>query len=98
MTQPRSKGRTGRPWIRATARVRAGVRDHGDPCWLCGHAIDLELPARHPDSFSVDHAIPLSLGGSPRDPDNLRPAHLSCNSARGNGAKHTPRPVTSRRW
>lgn len=93
----RSKGRAGRPWLRASAAVRARVRDHGAPCCLCGHAIDLDLRHPHPLSFSVEHLVPLSLDGAPRDLDNLGPAHLSCNSRRGNRMS-MPRVVTSRAW
>lgn len=95
---PRSKGRTGGPWRRCVAQVRAWVRDHGEPCWLCGHPIDLGLDSRHPHSFTVDHAIPLSLGGAPRDLGNLRPAHRFCNLSRGSATKAKPKPPTSRVW
>lgn len=34
------------------------------------------------DVFTIDHIIPLSKGG-PHLLDNLQPAHLSCNSKKG---------------
>ena len=49
--------------------------------------INKRLPYRHRFSMTVDLIVPLSLGGSPYDPLNLRPAHYACNSARGNGTK-----------
>lgn len=80
-----SKGRGGRPWRRVRARILAA----SDICWLCGQ----------PGSTSVDHIVPLSLGGHPTDPANLAPAHISCNSRRGNGApKKRQRIPTSRDW
>ena len=56
-------------------------RDGWD-CWLCGEGVDPE--ARWPDRqcASVDHVVPLSLGG----PDvlaNVRLAHWYCNTLRG---------------
>lgn len=42
-------------------------------CWICGR----------PGADTRDHVRPISKGGT-NDPSNLRPAHRSCNSARGN--------------
>lgn len=52
-------------------------------CWLCNEPVDMSL--RHPDprSASVDHVIPLSLGGDDLK-SNVRLAHLGENLARGN--------------
>jgi len=74
------RARGGRPWRRIVAWVRANC---GDTCTLCGERIDLTLPAPHPRSFSVDHIVPLALGGHPTDRSNLAPAHYGCNSAKG---------------
>lgn len=79
---PRSKGRTGRPW----RRVRAAVLATSDVCWICGR----------PGATTVDHVVALALGGDPLDRDNLRPAHLACNSSRGTGKPI--RNPTSRAW
>lgn len=68
----RGRGRVGRPW----RRVRAEVLAQSDVCWLCGY----------PGADTVDHVVPLSLGGDPLSLDNLRPAHKRCNSRRGNRA------------
>lgn len=81
----RAKGRTGRPWLRAAARVKR----NSNVCWICGGAIDVTLGARDPMSFTVDHVVPLALGGAERDPENLRPAHRRCNSKRGTGVVMT---------
>lgn len=54
-------------------------------CWICGGAIDMNLPPRHGRGFTLDHLVPLSRGG---DIDGeVKPAHRSCNSARGDGRK-----------
>lgn len=67
---------------RARKRVAARVRA-GEPCWLCGEAIDLSLKYPHDMSFTVDHVVPSSLGGSD-DYEQLRPAHNAHNRTRGN--------------
>lgn len=83
---PRSKGRTGRPWLRARARVLRA----SDICWICGL----------PGSTTVDHVIPVAHlpENDPllRDPVNLRPAHSWCNSSRGTGTRNADH--TSRQW
>lgn len=67
-------------------------------------AIDLTLKWPHPASASVDHIITVKKL-APNDPllwsqSNLRPAHLRCNSARGDGERQTGRAATktSRNW
>lgn len=53
--------------------VAATLSTKGNLCWLCGeHGAD-----------TVDHRVPRSYGGDD-SPENLMPAHLSCNSERGN--------------
>lgn len=89
----RSKGRSGRPWVRLAHRV---LREN-PVCWLCGHDIDLTLPPTDRMSGTADHVIPLDAGGPPRDPDNVKPAHRSCNSRKGNRTT-TPAAPTSRAW
>ncbi|WP_084963737.1 HNH endonuclease [Thermoactinospora rubra] len=89
---PRSKGRGGRPW----RRIRAQILAASQTCWICGHG----------GADTVDHVIPLTLGGAPLDPANLRPAHgvkgcpvcrRKCNSSKGNKTA-LPAPRTSRAW
>ena len=55
-------------------------------CGICGTAIDMSLKWPDVQSFSVDHIVPLSLGGS-HDRGNLQPAHLSCNARKSNRVK-----------
>ena len=70
---------------------------YGNVCHLCGR----------PGATTSDHIIPRSLGGDDSI-DNLRPAHMRCNSARGNMTLNewrrrfpidmTRRARPSRRW
>ena len=59
-------------------------RDQGR-CGLCGQAVLLETKYPDPLSPSMDHILPLSLGG-PHVADNLQLAHLICNIRKGNRA------------
>lgn len=68
-----------------TRRVAARLRREARVCALCGLPIDPELKSPHPFSFTVDHIIPLSMGGAVADPTNMRAAHRICNSKRGTG-------------
>lgn len=76
--------------------ARAAVLELSDVCHLCGHR----------GADTVDHLVPLSMGGDVADPANLAPAHgvhgcpvckVKCNQARGNGSviRHRTR---SRDW
>jgi 5-methylcytosine-specific restriction endonuclease McrA len=51
-------------------------------CGICEDAVDPELAYPHPMSVSLDHVIPLSLGGE-HSRANVRCTHLSCNVKRG---------------
>jgi len=63
-------------------RARIFYRDKGI-CQLCTKPIDLLLQHPDPMSYSLDHKIPRSLGGT-HEQRNLQAAHLICNSRRGN--------------
>lgn len=60
-------------------------------CWLCGGAIDMQLPPTHARAFTLDHLVPLSRGGELDG--EVKPAHRSCNSSRGDG-RRTKRGAT----
>lgn len=79
----------------ARRKVRAWLRAQGRPCHICGMAIDYSLPAGHPMSFEVDEIVPVSLGGSPYDRDNVAAAHRICNERRGNKPISSPPPSRS---
>lgn len=51
-------------------------------CGICNQPIDLRI--KYPDlmSYSIDHIVPRSQGGS-HSFTNLQPAHLGCNAKRG---------------
>jgi len=57
-------------------------RDKGI-CQICGKPIDLKYKSPHPMSLTIDHIIPLSLGGT-HEPKNVQIAHMICNSTKGN--------------
>jgi hypothetical protein len=57
---------------------------HGNLCHICGTPMDVGT-VNELLSPSVDHVIPVFLGGHNRQ-SNLRPAHRICNSTR----KHDP--------
>lgn len=84
-------GRTKRvePWSWRQKVKRERARLTKDPslavCWLCGEPIDMHLPPGHKESFTLDHLIPVSRGGS--WDGETKPAHLSCNASRGDGRK-----------
>lgn len=93
----------------ARRKVREWLKAQGNPCHLCGRAIDYDLPAGHPLSFEVDEIVPVSRGGSPYDRANVAAAHRICNERRGNKMliarreeheeEAPPGPVeTSRAW
>lgn len=55
-------------------------------CALCGKPIDKSLKTPHPMSAEVDEIVPISLGGSPYDRDNVQLTHRICNQRKGNRA------------
>lgn len=52
-------------------------------CHLCGKSLRMDTASPHPLSPTLDHVIPISLGGS-HSYANVRAAHFICNSKRGN--------------
>lgn len=111
-TEPQRRVRpshhNGRPWRRLRLQVldRDGWQCRVPECDKPSRAISREAPLYHPLYPSVDMITPKSLGGSDRDPRNLRAAHFGCNSSRGNGSRgsrvhkatHEPPRPQSRRW
>lgn len=77
-------GRRGR---RAGAeRERYALREIADRdgwvCGICGDAVDGLLSYPDPLAASIDHVVPLALGGADT-PANVQVAHLSCNRRKG---------------
>jgi len=63
-------------------KARIYYRDKGI-CQLCQKPIDLTIAYPNPMSYSIDHKIPRSQGGS-HNQSNLQATHLICNTKRGN--------------
>ena len=55
-------------------------------CQLCGKAIPKAAKYPDPRSLSIDHVLPVSLGGAD-DAANVQPAHLRCNLTKRNGVR-----------
>lgn len=72
-------GRTGN---RRYRRERAAILKGDVVCWLCGQPIDKALAWPDPMSASADHVLPHADGGSDSR-QQMKPAHLGCNSRRG---------------
>lgn len=72
------------------------LNTHPPICHLCGKPIDRTLPGTHPQGPTVDHIHPRNRGGNTWDPRNLKPAHLTCNSAKRDRTPH--RRTQSRNW
>lgn len=79
---PRSRNTGHRTWRRLRTQILAA----NNICAYCGQ----------PDANTVDHIIPVSLGGAVHDPANLQPMHGHCNSQKGNRTNR--RNPTSRNW
>ena len=83
-------GRNGRKYREFRAQVLAA----SNICIVCGEAIDMNLSGRHPRGPTIDHRIPLNLGGALMDPANAGPAHLQCNARK----RDTVQRPQSREW
>ena len=99
-------GRRTRRFRKLRAKFREWCRTHenadgtiGAHCWLCDEPIDYELPAEHPQSFSLDHAYSVSARPDlAEDPANFRPSHLDCNKQRGDGDPFIQLGSPSENW
>lgn len=69
---------------RAISRISAVelAEKFGNVCHLCNQVIDVSLPRTSKYGLTVDHILPLALGGSDDD-SNLGVAHWICNSVKG---------------
>lgn len=59
------------------------VERDGVECGICGVPVNMDARYPAPDCATVDHIIPVSLGGT-HDEDNLQLAHWSCNHKKRN--------------
>jgi 5-methylcytosine-specific restriction endonuclease McrA len=69
---------------RARELVPKLAEREGWVCHLCKGMIDPRLREPDPQRATIDHLVPLSLGGSRGSKRNMRLAHFACNSERGN--------------
>ncbi|MFB9512387.1 HNH endonuclease [Streptomyces purpureus] len=60
------------------------ARRDGWRCHLCLRSVDPGLHFQHRDAATLDHLVPVSVGGTD-EPSNLALAHRGCNSSRGVG-------------
>lgn len=80
-------GRTGRPW----RRLQQWVWANHTHCYRCGDYVDQTIAnPRHPKARSVEHIVPLHLGGEPLSRANVALSHLGCNSKAGARTRHHP--------
>lgn len=59
-------------------RDRASIRRGRPDCGICGGEIDYSVRSPHPDSFEVDHIVPLTRGGADTL-ENKQASHRRCN-------------------
>lgn len=62
-------------------RRKAIFERDGWVCQLCLKPVDRSLPSGDPGAPTIDHVVPVALGGDHAD-DNLRLAHRWCNNSR----------------
>ncbi|MFG1963669.1 HNH endonuclease [Nonomuraea sp. NPDC049028] len=72
--------RNGKPYRDLRERLKGSHR--GATCHICQKPIDMTLAWPDKMSWSMDHLVPLSLGGK-NVFENVASSHLSCNSRRG---------------
>lgn len=71
--EPKNDHRTA---ISSNLRIQVYAKTMG-ACWYCTGTMTLDHG--HPNSFTIDHAVPVSRGGG-NDLQNLVPACRSCNA------------------
>lgn len=54
-------------------------------CHICGKKVNGKLKNPHPKSATLDHVIPLAVGGT-HEKKNIKLAHMICNATKGAGA------------
>lgn len=67
----------------ARDRIIRWVKREFTHCHLCGQPVNVGLGPGLPGSPEADEIIPVSMGGSALDRDNIRLAHRLCNQKRG---------------
>lgn len=85
----------------ARDRDRNAIRRTKPPCGICELPIDYTLRTPDPESFEVDHIVPLNKGGIDQLA-NKQAAHRRCNRAKSDTHPdddlEAVQWVTDRRW
>lgn len=68
-------------YVEPVSKIHVARRDKWT-CQLCGKKVNSRLKGPHPMSPSIDHVIPVSLGGE-HSHANTQLAHLICNIRKG---------------
>ena len=85
---PKPMSLSHRQWRKLRVKRLTVAKANGEPCWICGQAIDYDSPPGTPGSPTVDHLDPRAHGHPVLAPlHRLAPAHSYCNSSRGDGTK-----------
>lgn len=71
------RGGVAEPYTLAEIAARDGHR-----CQLCRRKVDMTLTGCHPKAPSIDHVIPIDVGGDDTRA-NVQLAHFGCNSRKG---------------
>lgn len=71
--------------VETVYRKKVFERD-GWRCGICGHPVNQRLAWPHPRSPSLDHIVPLALGGE-HSYANTQLAHLLCNVRKRTGGE-----------
>lgn len=74
-------------WLKFRKRYVKELGNREVFCGLCGGQIHLDVKFPNPYSLSLDHIVPVSLGGAEFDEDNIQPAHFKCNAGKRAGRK-----------
>ena len=75
-------------WRRLRKKLYERDRMANAPCWICGEPIEYRARPGTPRAWEPDHVRPVNLYPElAYDESNIRPAHASCNRARGKGGR-----------
>ncbi len=80
-------------------RYRKQLQRGQPPCALCNTPIDYQAHYLDPNSYTIDHIVPLNAGGKDIL-SNLQPAHRSCNRTKSDNTDQATEPAwtTWRTW
>lgn len=79
-----------------SSRIRRALREKIAEMqnWLCCYCDrPMVKEPLTPASATLEHRVPISLGGARMHPDNIAVACKACNEARGNGPAPTEYPA-----